>query len=93
MNNFDEKKLIQEFSKIQSELSPRIKLENNFQIEEIQFIAGVDLAYWDVNKTKYGTCCIVIIDYGTKEVVEKYTVMEKYQSLIFQVSLHLESYL
>lgn len=71
MNNFDEKKLIQEFSKIQSELSPRIKLENNFQIEEIQFIAGVDLAYWDVNKTKYGTCCIVIIDYGTKEVVEK----------------------
>ena len=86
MNNFDEKKLIQEFSKIQSELSPRIKLENNFQIEEIQFIAGVDLAYWDVNKTKYGTCCIVIIDYGTKEVVEKYTVMEKYQSLIFQVS-------
>ena len=35
----------------------------------------------------------VIIDYGTKEVVEKYTVMEKYQSLIFQVSLHLESYL
>jgi len=45
MNNFDEKKLIQEFSKIQSELSPRIKLENNFQIEEIQFIAGVDLAY------------------------------------------------
>lgn len=71
MNNFDEKKLIQEFSKIQSELSPRIKLENNFQIEEIQFIAGVDLAYWNVNKTKYGTCCIVIIDYGTKEVVEK----------------------
>ena len=24
-----------------------------------------------MNKTKYGTCCIVIIDYGTKEVVEK----------------------
>ncbi|MBJ7997778.1 endonuclease V [Bacillus mycoides] len=71
MNNFDEKKLIQEFSKIQSELLPRIKLENNFQVEEIQFIAGVDLAYWDVNKTKYGTCCIVIIDYDTKEIVEK----------------------
>lgn len=29
------------------------------------------MAYWDVNKTKYGTCCIVIIDYGTKEIVEK----------------------
>ncbi|MGG0276939.1 endonuclease V [Bacillus rhizoplanae] len=71
MNNFDEKKLIQEFSKIQSELLPRIKLENNFQIEEIQFIAGVDLAYWDVNNKTYGTCCIVMIDYYTKEVVEK----------------------
>lgn len=71
MNNFDEKKLIQEFSKIQGELLPRIKLENNFQIEEIQFIAGVDLAYWDVNNTTYGTCCIVMIDYYTKEVVEK----------------------
>lgn len=65
MNNFDEKKLIQEFSKIQ------IKVENNFQIEEIQFIAGVDLAYCDMNKTKYSTCCIVTIDYYTKEVVEK----------------------
>lgn len=64
MNNFDEKKLIQEFSKIQ------IKVENNFQIEEIQSIAGVDLAYCDVNKTKYGTCCVTI-DYYTKEVVEK----------------------
>lgn len=71
MNNFDEKKLIQEFSKIQGELLSRIKLENNFQIEEIQFIAGVDLAYWDVNNTTYGTCCIVMIDYYTKEVVEK----------------------
>lgn len=48
MNNFDEKKLIQEFSKIQ------IKVENNFQIEEIQSIAGVDLAYCNVNKTIYG---------------------------------------
>jgi len=36
MNNFDEKKLIQKFSKIQDELLPRIKLENNFQIEENQ---------------------------------------------------------
>lgn len=30
MNNFDEKKLIQKFSKIQDELLPRIKLENKF---------------------------------------------------------------
>ncbi|WP_409299398.1 endonuclease V [Peribacillus sp. SCS-26] len=71
MDNLNEKKLIQEFSKVQNELLPRIKLENNFQIEEIQFIAGVDLAYWDADNKSYGTCCIVIIDYVTKEIVEK----------------------
>ena len=58
MNNFDEKKLIQEFSKSKVNYHLELKLENNFQIEEIQFIAEVDLAYWDVNKTKYGTCCV-----------------------------------
>ena len=64
MNNFDGNKLIQEFSEIQSELFPRIKLENNFQIENVQLIAGVDLSYWNLNERKYGTCCIVIIDYS-----------------------------
>ncbi|EIT87204.1 deoxyribonuclease V [Fictibacillus macauensis ZFHKF-1] len=71
MNNFDEKKRIQEFSTIQRELLPQINLENKFQVEEIRYIAGVDLAYWDVDEAKYGTCCIVIIDYFTKDVVEK----------------------
>ena len=71
MNNFDVNKFIQDFSKIQSELAPRIELENNFQIENIQLIAGVDLSYWDINERKYGTCCIVIIDYSTKGIIEK----------------------
>lgn len=71
MNNFDGNKLIQEFLGIQSELFHGIKLENNFQVENIQLIAGVDLSYWDMNERKYGTCCIVIIDYSTKRIVEK----------------------
>ena len=71
MNLYDEENLIQRFSKIQSELLSEVKLENNFQVEQIQSIAGVDLAYWNVNKTTYAVCCIVIIDYKTKEVIEK----------------------
>ncbi|OZI12995.1 endonuclease V [Bacillaceae bacterium SAS-127] len=68
--DFDEETLIKEFSNIQSELLPKVILENQFQKEELQLIAGVDLAYWDENDKTYGTCCIVMIDYRTKEVVE-----------------------
>lgn len=64
-------KLINEFTNIQNELLPKVNLENSFDVNEIKTIAGVDLAYWDVNNTTYGTCCIVMIDYYTKEVVEK----------------------
>lgn len=71
MNNFNGNKLIQELTKIQSELFSRIKLENNFQIKNIQLIAGVDLSYWDMNERKYGACSIVIIDCSTKGIVEK----------------------
>lgn len=31
----------------------------------------MDLAYWENDNKQYGTCCIVVIDYNTKEVVEK----------------------
>ncbi|MEN1936511.1 endonuclease V [Paenibacillus sp. 102] len=64
-------KLVNEFINIQNELLSKVNLVNSFDISEIKTIAGVDLAYWDANKTTYGTCCIVIIDYSTKEVIEK----------------------
>lgn len=60
-----------EFSKIQYDLLSKVKLENTFQTEEIKLIAGVDLAYWNKNEQNYGACCIVVIDYDTKEIVEK----------------------
>jgi len=63
--------LIKKFINIQDELIYKINLENSFDVCEIKTIAGVDLAYWDVDNTTYGTCCIVMINYHTKEIVEK----------------------
>lgn len=64
-------KMKQEFMALQNELLPLVKLENSFRKEEVQLIAGVDLAYWDADGKAYGTCCIVVIDYHTKEVIER----------------------
>ncbi|WP_027622984.1 endonuclease V [Clostridium lundense] len=60
-----------EFLKIQKDLTKRIILQNNFNVDNIQTCAGVDLAYWIKDKEEYATCCIVVIDYKTKEVLEK----------------------
>ncbi|MDM5186427.1 endonuclease V [Bacillus sp. DX4.1] len=46
-------------------------MKNDFHLEDVSLIAGVDLAYWEKDDKHYGTCCIVVIDYHTKEEVEK----------------------
>lgn len=60
-----------EFINIQNELKKKISLKNIFSRSNIRLVAGVDLAYWENDNKQYGTCCIVVIDYNTKEVVEK----------------------
>lgn len=60
-----------EFIEIQSKLTKKIVLRNSFEKSSIRLVAGVDLAYWENDNRQYGTCCIVIIDYSTKKVVEK----------------------
>lgn len=60
-----------EFLVIQNGLVNKIKLFNNFNKESINFCAGVDLAYWERGDEQYGVCSIVVIDYITKEVLEK----------------------
>ncbi len=60
-----------EFIKIQNELKEKIMLRNTFSKRSIRLVAGVDLAYWEDENKQYGTCCIVVIDYNTKEVIEK----------------------
>ena len=59
------------FIDIQNDLKKKIMLKNTFDKNNIKLVAGVDLAYWEVGNKQYGTCCIVVIDYDTKEVVEK----------------------
>ncbi|WP_252250555.1 endonuclease V [Clostridium sp. ZBS13] len=61
----------EEFSKIQKRLAKNITLRNSFYIYDIKTCAGVDLAYWIKDEEEYAACCIVIIDYKTKEVLEK----------------------
>ncbi|MCW6123187.1 endonuclease V [Clostridium sporogenes] len=60
-----------EFINIQNELKKKISLKNIFSRSNIRLVAGVDLAYWENDNKQYGACCIVVIDYNTKEVVEK----------------------
>ena len=59
------------FNSIQNELSKKVDLHNNFNLNEINLVGGVDLAYWNKNSKEYAVCCIVIIDYSTHEVIEK----------------------
>lgn len=70
MNRFDDQNIIQEFTRMQDDLLPNVKLENCFQKDEIRLIAGVDVAYWNHHDKTYGTCCIVVIDGENMEVVE-----------------------
>lgn len=59
-----------EFKKIQNTLKEGISLINSFDKDNIRLVAGVDLAYWEENNIQYGVCCIVVIDYNSKEVIE-----------------------
>jgi deoxyribonuclease V len=70
IHNF-EVKSEEEFVAIQNSFVNKIKLFNSFKKEKIKFCAGVDLAYWEKEGEQYGVCSIVVIDYNTKEVVEK----------------------
>lgn len=57
---------------IQNELSSKIVQRCPFAFEEIQTVAGVDLAYWNgQNGEEYAVCCIVVIDVKSRAVTEK----------------------
>lgn len=56
---------------IQNKLSSKVIQHNSIPFESIQTIAGVDIAYWNKRDTEWAVCCIVIIDFKDKTVIEK----------------------
>lgn len=60
-----------QFIKEQEKLLSKIQKQNCVDINKLHYIAGVDLAYWKDNNVEYAVCCIVVIDFQTKNVVEK----------------------
>lgn len=61
----------------QKKLITRLDLTNWVDISRLNYVAGVDLAYWKEDDTEYAVCCIVVIDYQSKEIVEKKHCMGK----------------
>lgn len=54
----------------QVELQKRISCISLRQLDEIELIGGIDLAYWKAGETEYAVCCIVVINRKTLEVIE-----------------------
>lgn len=65
-------KILEEQSIVkQNKLREKICLENKVDLNNLKYVAGVDLAYWGKDGEEFAVCCIVVIDYNTKEVIEK----------------------
>ncbi len=61
----------QEYINEQIKLSAQIQLDNTVILPQVHSVAGVDLAYWkEEDGQEYAICCIVVIDYHTKAVLE-----------------------
>lgn len=60
-----------EFLEVQNKLKEKVSLISIIDINKIKTVAGVDIAYWECEGKSYGACSIVIIDYITKEVLER----------------------
>ncbi len=67
----------EKFLAIQQDLQQQIVMTDQFNPDNIQTVAGVDLAYWNTDDGEYAVCCIVVIDYHTHEIVEKQHVSGK----------------
>ena len=59
------------FIREQEKLLSSIQLKNEVNINELQYVAGVDVAYWKEIDVEYAVCCIVVIDYQSQEVIER----------------------
>lgn len=67
----EKKALEQSYIARQLELKEKIDFKHFIRLEDISLLAGVDLAYWKKEEKEYAVCCIVVLDYFTKQIVEK----------------------
>ena len=74
---FEDIKSEYEAVELQNQLRQSITHNITFNENDIKKMAGVDLAYWGRSGEEYAVCCIVVIDYNTKEVIEKTHIIEK----------------
>lgn len=58
------------YTKIQLDFADKLELFDKIKLENIKTISGIDLAYWKEKGTDYAVCCIVTINYCSKEIVE-----------------------
>lgn len=76
VKSIENKSLEEQYSKIQQILVDKIELYDKVLPEEVQSISGVDLAYWKDNNVDYAVCCIVTLNYVTKEVIEIHSMID-----------------
>ncbi|MCR5835687.1 MAG: endonuclease V [Lachnospiraceae bacterium] len=68
---------IEEYNKIQKDLFERMSKDFEVGLNNVKTVAGVDLAYWKVDNQEWAVCCIVVLDYKTKKVLEEKYVVDK----------------
>jgi len=61
----------EKYIQIQNEMRSRIDKYNRVDLSTVKSIAGVDLAYWKKGDEEYAVCCIVVVDFRTREVMEE----------------------
>ena len=59
-----------EYIRIQNALQKKIKFQNMSNILSIKKVAGIDLAYWNIENKEYAVCCIVVLEKESKQVIE-----------------------
>ncbi|GHU63281.1 endonuclease V [Clostridia bacterium] len=67
MRNEYELQFKQEYKRWQEKIS----LKNSFSMEQLEYVAGVDVVEWSENAKDYGICCISVLNYRTKELLER----------------------
>lgn len=60
----------EKFIAYQESLIPKIQIPNDFNLDSISTVAGIDLAYWSEGGKEYAVCCIVVLDSKTLKVIE-----------------------